>query len=109
LDARSGVVEDTQQNRISSTSLGSEVGLGQNLSQLLLGKIGDCGTRVSPLGNGEDFLTLEHKVRFFGLNVSEECVQSGQAMVSRTGRRLPFCFQVVQESFHHGYVDLFEA
>jgi hypothetical protein len=109
LDARPGVVEDAQQDRVSPTSLGSEVRLCQHLSQFRLGKVGDRGSSASLLGNGEDFLTLEHTVRFFSLHVSEECVQSSKPMVSRAGRRLPLCFQVIQEAFHHGDVDLFEV
>jgi hypothetical protein len=64
---------------------------------------------VSPLGNGEDFLALKQALWLFGLNISEECVQGRKAMVSCTGRRAPFSFQVIQECFHQRNVDLFEA
>ena len=57
----------------------------------------------------EDLLTLEHTVRFFRLNISEERVQGGKAMVPRTGRGLPFFLQVIQEGFDQRNVDLFET
>ncbi len=109
LNARSGVVEDTQQDGISSTFWGSEIRLRQNLRQFFFRKVCDGGTSVSLLGNREDFLALKHVGRFFGLNVSEECVQSGKPMVSCAGRRIPFGPQVIQECFHQRNVDLFEA
>jgi hypothetical protein len=64
---------------------------------------------MSPLGNREDLLTLEHPAWVFRLNIAEEGVQGGQAMVPGTGRRLPFFLQVIQERFHRRHVDLFEA
>jgi len=90
LNARSGVVEDAQQNGIPSTGCGSEVRLRQNLRQFFFRKVGDDGARVSLLGNREDFLARKHVGRLLGLNVSEECVQGRKPMVSRAGRTIPF-------------------
>jgi hypothetical protein len=64
---------------------------------------------VSPKGNRQNLLALKHALGLFGLNVSEKAVQGSKAMVSRSGRRMPFLFQVVQERFHQGNVDLFKA
>jgi len=55
---------------------------------------------VPLLRNREDFLALKHMGGFLSLDVSEECVQRGQSMVSRAGRGIPLCPQVVEECFH---------
>jgi hypothetical protein len=80
--------------------LGSEVWLRQDVSKLLFRKVCDGGASVSSQGNGEDFLTLKHMGRFFGLNVSEESMQGSKPMISCTRRRLSLPLQVVQECFH---------
>ena len=54
---------------------------------------------MPPQGTREDFLALKHVGRFLGLNISEERVQSGKPMVSRTRRRLSFLLQVIAECF----------
>jgi hypothetical protein len=99
LNTRSSVVEDTQPNGISSTFWGSQIRLRQNLSQFFLRKICDRWTSMPPQGNREDFLALKHVGRFLGLNISEERVQNGKPMVSRTRRRLSFLLQVIPECF----------
>ena len=109
LNARPGVVEDTQQNCISSAIGCSEVWLRQDLTQLFFRKICDGGTSVSPLRDREDFLTLMHVGWLFRLNISEECVQGRKPMVSCLGRRLSFSLQVIQECFHERNVDLFKT
>jgi hypothetical protein len=109
LNTRPGVVEDTQQNCISSAIGCSEVWLGQDFTQLFFRKICDDGTSMSPLGDREDFLTLMHAGWLFGLNISEECVQGRKPMVSCLGRRLSFLLQVIQECFHERNVDLFKT
>ena len=76
LNPRSGVVEDAQQNRISSTLWCTEVWLRQDLRQLFFGKVADGWASMFPQRDREDCLTLMHMGRLFRLNISEECVQS---------------------------------
>jgi hypothetical protein len=56
----------------------------------------------------KDSLALKHVSRILSLNVSEERMESGKAMVSRARQALSFSLQMIQECFHQGNIDLFE-
>src|SRR5215470_15470266 len=82
LNTRSRVVQDAQQDRISSTLWRAEVWLRQDLRQLFFGKVADSWSNMFPQRDREDFLTLQHTGRLFRLNISEECVQGCQALIA---------------------------
>lgn len=109
LDPCSRVVEEAEQDRISSPPGRLKIRLRQNFRELLLGKVGDRGPSMPLLGNREDFLERKHVGGFLGLHISEEGMQSGQPMVSCLGRGVPACPQVIEECFHQSNIEMFKA
>src|SRR5262249_10256957 len=91
LHPRPRIIQEAEENGISSPSPGGQVGLLEDRRDSLWGEIPHHGWGVFVAGEGQNLLTLQQIVWRFGLEITKEGMEGREALIA--GARRPLAFR----------------